>query len=85
MQNMVINFLVFFRLVCLMSAGIMAIADNYEGAFWALLFSTVSGAIVRLLTQRMPDDCLLGGKHEWRTLSNGEYTKVVCGKCGNRR
>lgn len=32
-----------------------------------------------------PDDCLLGGKHEWRTLSNGEYTKVVCGKCGNRR
>ncbi len=37
------------------------------------------------LIERAADNCLLGGKHEWRTISNGEYTKVICGKCGNRR
>ena len=31
------------------------------------------------------DVCLLGGEHEFHTMSNGEYTKVVCGKCGKRR
>ena len=30
------------------------------------------------------DVCLLGGEHEFHTMSNGEYTKVVCGKCGKR-
>lgn len=31
------------------------------------------------------DECLLGGKHEWITQTNGEYTKTVCSKCRTRR
>jgi len=31
------------------------------------------------------DECLLGGKHDWITQTNGEYTKTVCSKCRTRR
>lgn len=35
----------------------------------------------RLPRKTDSDNCLLGGKHEWRTLTDGEYTKTICGKC----